>query len=372
MKEFKKIKEALWFAAVFVFLGIFQYLPFTTQKAYAVSISEELLQKAFEEEYGSMEDLGELENVPDDYENEDLYELTDQYLEMFQNGDYSIETIQEAIIENPHMQMSMTDDGRVRYMLPNGDSYTATVPNGMITSSPVTISPSTQVASVVTKDGESSHIFNKWNYTEPGNYQIQMLFISLESDNYEDIQAYEVTHYFTIVGRKSNRIGAVPAPEGFEIISVKKDGLPQPVENSRCVFLEGDGVFEIRYYDTKTRSIYTATSFERDTAAPFLDFSEDIEHGPVKGPVEFYKSDLRDQIYLYYNGNSSLIDRSSLSAEGKYTLKVVDEVGNSRLYNLEIKRSYGILETKTIILALIFLLGAGIDFFLFKRDMEAM
>ena len=375
MKGSKYVKAALWCAAVLAFLGIFSFVPYTKQTVYAVSFSEELLQRAFEEEYGKLDkldDLDDLEHVPDDYENEDLEQLTEQYMEMFKNKDYTVETFPGEMIENPRMQMKMSEDGRFRYILPNGEYYEVTIPNGMITSSPVRFYPSSQVAAVITKDGESTSIFNSWNFTEPGNYQVKMLFYNLGSDNYEDIRVYEVYHYFTIVGRKVNHLGAVPAPDGFEIVDAKKDGIQQPIKDPKCLFLEGDGIFEIRYRDIATGSMYVSTSFERDTIAPFLEFSTDITKGPVKGSVEFSKSDVGDQVYLYYNGNASLITGNSLTSAGKYTLKVSDEVGNSRMYSLEIKQTYRMFETKTIILALIFLLGVGARFLLLSRDMKVI
>jgi len=372
MKKCKHVKVALWGAAVLTFLGIFSMVPYTKHTSYAVSISEDLLQKAFEEEFGSLEGLEDLEDIPEDYDNEDLERLTDQYMEMFKNKDYSVETFQGEIIENPRMQMKMSEDGRFRYILPNGEFYEATIPNGMITSNPVRFYPSSEVAAVITKDGESTSIFNSWDFTEPGNYQVKMLFYKLDSEHAEDIQIYEVYHHFTIVGRKVNHLGAVPAPEGFEIVDVKKDGIQQPVENSKCVFLEGDGIFEIRYRDIATGSMYVSTLFERDTVAPFLTFSTDITKGPVKGPVKFYKSDVGDQVYLYYNGNSSRITGDSLTSAGIYTLEVSDEVGNSRVYGLEIKQTYRMFETKTIILAFIFLLGAGARFLFLSRDKKVI
>lgn len=372
MKKYKLLKAALWAAAVFAFLEIFSMIPLNGHTSYAMQITEELLQKAFEEEYGILGDASELEGISEDYENEDLYELTEQYMELFKNGEHSVETLQDALVEDPQTQMRLTEKGAVRYTLPNGEYYDVTVPNGMLTSSSVTIQPSSDVSSIVTKDGQSSSLFHGWTFTEPGNYRVQMLFYNLSSDLYEDLQIYEVSHYFTIVGKKVNHIGVVPAPEGFEIASVKKDGIPQSISHDNGVFLEGDGVFEIRYRDIATGTSYVSTSFERDTIAPFLDFSADITNGPVKGPVEFYKSDAADQVTIAYNGNSTETNVSKLTSPGRYTISVSDEVGNSRLYNLEIKSRYRIFQTKTIVLALIFLLGVGIDVLLFRRDMEAI
>ena len=369
MKRCKHVKAALRFAAVLAFLGIFTFFPSLKLKVYAMSIPEELLQKAFEEEFGELEGM---EDVPDDYENEDLEQLTEQYMEMFQENNFDVETFSGEIVESPRMEMEMSPEGRYRYILPNGEYYDATVPNGMVTSNPVRFYPPSEVAAVITKDGESTSIFHSWSFTEPGNYQVKMLFYGFDSDQFEDIRLYETYHYFTIVGKKENQLGAVPAPDGFEIVDVKKEGIPQLIDDPKCYFLEDDGLYEIRYRDIRTGSIYASTSFEKDTVAPFLEFSTDITKGPVKGPVEFYKDEASDQVYLYYNGNSSLISDNKLTSVGQYTLKVSDEVGNSRIYGLEIRQTYRMFDTKTIILALIFFLGAGLRFLLLRRDMKVI
>lgn len=369
MRKYKHVKAALWLAAMFAFLGIFPMIPKMRETAYAVSFSEELLEKAFEEEFGNPQDF---DTVQEDYENEDLHELTQQYLELFQDKDFLVETFNEDVIEKPKLEMQMMDNDKIRYYLPNGEFYNVTVPNGAITSNPVKIEPSSQVAAIVTKDGESSSIFNSWTYTEPGTYQVKMLFYSIGSDNYEKVQVYEVHHYFTIIGNTVNQIGAVSAPEGFEIISVKKDNVKQTFSNPKIHFLEGDGIFEIRYRDIETGTIYSQTTFERDTIAPFLEFSTDIFDGPVKGPVEFYIADPEDKVYIAYNGNSALARSNHLSSAGKYSLKVVDQVGNSRMYSLEIRQTYRIFETKTIILALIFLLVVGAQAYLLRKDIKVI
>ena len=48
-----------------------------------------------------------------------------------------------------------------------------------------------------------------------------------------------------------------------------------------------------------------APAFERDTTAPFLTFSKDIENGYVEGPVEFFTNDASDKVYVSYNGNTA-------------------------------------------------------------------
>lgn len=369
MKKLKYGKAAVWFAAAFAFVSLFVFPTGMITKAYAMSISDEEMEEALREEFG---DLDELDQISDDEYDMDMEQFADQYLDMLENGEIEIGTFDGEVIKDPPLKMSIIQNGMLRYELPNGEFYETNVPNRMITSSPVKVEPSSEVAAVVTKDGSSSSLFNSWYFSEPGEYQIKMIFYKLASENAEDFSAYEVSHYFTITGKKTNAYDEISAPDGFTIVSAKRDGIAQEIENPESLVLEGDGLFEIRYRDIQTRSFYLSTTFERDTVAPFLTFSCEIEEGPVKGPVEFYKESTGDKVYLFYNGESAEAIDSVLSQPGVYAVTAVDDVGNSRVYSLEIKKKYRIFETKTIILALVFLMGVGAWFQLLRRDTKVI
>ena len=369
MKKYNAVKAAVWTAASLAFIGLFGSLPDTPKATYAMAISDELMQKALEEEFGGMEDL---EQIPDDYYDMDIDQFTEEYLEKIERGEVTFDELGREKIVNPPLTMKMVQNGNIRYTLPNGDYYEVNVPNGTITERPVIFDPSADVVAVVTKDGESSSLFNSWHFSEPGNYQIKLVFYQFEAEGAEDLNVYEVNHYFTITGSKINNIGAVPAPDGFEIISAKRDGVPLTIDNPKCLFLGGDGKFEIRYRDTATGSIYATSSFNRDTTAPFLTFSKEIAEGEVEGPVEFYTGDIKDKVYTFYNGHSGEAVTNELSIPGDYVLKVVDDAGNGRIYSLKIKQTYRILEPKTIILALVLLLGAGASLLFLRRDTKVI
>ena len=131
-------------------------------------------------------------------------------------------------------------------------------------------------------------------------------------------------------------------------------------------------MFEIRYRDLETQSVYATSTFERDTIAPFLTFSKDLGNGKVKGPIAFSKSDVSDRVYLSYNGYTSETVINEFAEAGKYGLEVVDAAGNKRHYYFEITRKSGLFNTKMIILAVIILLGSGARYLLLKKEMEVI
>lgn len=364
MKRFNCRRLAWYWTAMLCLTGFIAAIPvpFLSLKAYALMISDEQFEEMLEEEFYSDENVD-----ADDYDI-DIDAFTEEYLQKVENGEIDFEGLNTEIIVNPSLTMEAADNGMIRYILPSGDYYDATVPNGMITGSSVSFFPSSKVVAVVTKDGESYNLFRSWRFSEPGNYHIKMLFYEFEAEEFDEHQMYEVNHYFTITDRVAGDFGAVPAPDGFKIVSAKKDGVAQVIENPACLFLDGDGVFEIRYCDVLTETIYAATSFERDITAPFLSFSKEIGEKKVSGPITFTKSDTRDRVYLSYNGHTAETMVNELTEAGKYGLEVVDTAGNRRMYYLEIRQKHNLLDANMIILTLIFLLGTGIRFLLLRKN----
>lgn len=366
--------------AVFLFSGAAMGLSFSS---FAMAVSDEELEAAMEElmaqeekmQSGAVQEYGlptEDESLPEDAYDMDIEQFTEEYFRKLENGEIGPQTISTKRIIDPKLTMSQTDQGRIRYALPNGDSYEVTVPNGMITSSSVTFYPSTDVVGIITRDGEITSLFESWHFTEPGNYQVKLLFYHTEPDSTGQYLVYEVNHYFTITGTSAGAFGAVPAPDGFQIISVKRDGISQEIENPGCVFLEGDGFFEIRYRDTGTGRIYSSASFQRDTTAPFLSFSEDIGAGAVSGPLEFSPSEPGSKIIITYNGNTAEAVTNVLTVEGNYRLEVRDDAGNARVYQVQIQRDSHLLSGKLVILSLLLILAMGIRMIAARRDLRVL
>ena len=367
----RKWRTIIFISAILFISGCFSITK-EPMLSYAMPVSEDEMEKAFLEEFGAIEDSEDADILADEYYDQDIDEFIQQYMDGIEEIGIDSESFQAEKIVNPSLSMSFTEQGRIRYTLPNGAYYDVNVPNGMITSEAVIFEPQKEAIGVVEKNGVSSNLFHNWQFKEPGNYRVTLLFYHLLSEETGKYSVYEVNHHFTIVGKEAGDFGAVPAPYGFEIISAKKDGTAQPVEYPECFFLDGDGLFEIRYQDTKSGSFYISTTFNRDTTAPFLTFSKEIVDGKTEGPVEFYTSDIMDRVYITYNGIGGDAVGNVLSTPGNYGLTVSDEVGNSRTYQFEIQQTYHLLNTKVIILALLLIAAMGIRMILARRDMRVI
>ena len=368
MKEFKIRRAMLRITAAFTLIGWFGIVPIGLLKPYAMAISDQMMEQALLEGFGTTD----LEEISDSYYDMDINQFAEQYLEKLSKGELTVDGFQGETIKNPKMRMTTTEDGNILYTLPNGSYYEANFPNGTITRDAVTIVPGSEVIAVVTKDGTSSRLFESWHFSDPGHYHIKMIFYRFDAVGSIDTVLYEVNHYFTILDRVTGKIGMVPAPDGFEIVSAKLNGLLIPIENPAGLFLEKDGLYEIRFRDRETGSIYKATSFERDTTAPFLTFSKELVNGKAEGPIEFTTQDVDDRVYVSYSGNTSLAFSNTLSAAGKHTLIVEDTVGNRRSYSVELVKEKSLFTNKLVILALILLLGTGARFLLLGRDMKVI
>ncbi len=366
MRWAKVWKTVMWFVAVLSFTGMIPGVWEVRVTSYA---TQEMELDAMLEELENSEGS---EDIPEDEYDQDIDQFIQQYFEKMERGEITVEGFETNEVINPKLVMEHGNSGRIRYRLPNGISYEATVPNGMITSDPVTFYPPDGIVGVVTRDDNNSSVVRSWHFREPGSYQIQMIFYRTNDLESTDYSIYEVNHSFTIVEKKTGKVGAVTAPDGFSIVSVKCDGVSKEIEHSQCMFLHEDGMYEIRYRDLEDGSIYISSSFELDTQAPFLSFSEEIENGAVTGPVEFYTSEVGNGVTVSFNGNTADAVTNVLKTAGSYVLNVYDDAGNSRIYTVTIRQTFKLLDTRMIILAAVILIITIIRLILLRRDMRVI
>lgn len=367
MREFKIKRAILCIVTAIALTGWFGTASGSLLRAYAMAISDALLEQAMLEEFG---DADSLEDIPDAYYDMDIEQFTQQYLDKLNSGELKMDGFQGETIKNPKLEMTVTENGDIRYTLPNGSYYDTNLPNRILTREAVAITPGSEVIAVVTKDGTSTRLFESWRFSEPGNYQIKMIFYQFDSIGSIDTVLYEVEHCFTILDRVSSKIGMIPAPDGFEIASAKRNGISLEIIHPDGLFTEKDGLYEIRFRDKKTGTIYRTTTFERDTTAPFLTFSKELVDGKVKGPLEFTTQDVDDRVYIYYNGESAPAKKNQLTAEGRYTLRVEDTAGNSRSYVVELTKSRLLSNVKIILMVLVLFLGSGVSLLLARKEHE--
>ena len=304
--------------------------------------------------------------------DEELEALVNEYLETMEQGEESqYPTTSETILLSG-LPMEDNGKGKLRYTLPNQETFVASVPNGMITEKRVRFEFPDGFIGTVQKDGGEPSVIKDGLFTEPGVYQLKLLFFQSPSPEILDNNVYEVRYSFTIIGEKDRKLGVVTAPEQFRISEVIKNGIPQSDVNPQFYFLMEDGAYEIRYQDQNTGMIHLKTSFVRDTTAPFLDFSRDITQRDVAGPVEFTTSEPNSTVTVTYNGSRGQMETNTLTSGGFYRLEVQDSTGNSRCYQLTIRQTYKLFDTRLIILTLIFLAGLAGRLLFLRRNMKVI
>ena len=161
MKKFNIRWAMLCFVTAFALTGWFGIIPGVLLKTHAMAISDQMLEQALVEGFGEIDSL---EDVPDAYYDMDINQFTQQYLDKLNQGELRMDGFQGKTIKNPQLKMTMTENGNIRYTLPNGSYYEANLPNGIITREAVTITPASEVIAVVTKDGTSTRLFESWRF----------------------------------------------------------------------------------------------------------------------------------------------------------------------------------------------------------------
>lgn len=312
------------------------------------------------------------EELADDMSEDDLDELIESYFSQIDSGAIGTEDVQTEMVTDPPLTLTQEADGGLRYTLPNGNFFLTTAARGMVSSQPVELVLSSGIVGVLRKDDVLDVMPESWYFSSPGNYHIKMLSYQTGGETAGNYNVYEVNYYFTIVAGTDGRLGAVPAPEDFEIEEVRLDGKALPVENGRCFFLTEDGNYEIRYADKKDRTIRLGTSFVHDTTAPFLSFSKELEGRETEGPLEFYPSEPGCKIGLSFNGEKGYAVSSVLTASGNYELRAEDAAGNQRNYYLRIRQTYDWKDGRLVLIGAAGLAGLVLWMVFLRRNMRVL
>ena len=311
--------------------------------------------------------------LEDDLSEDELDELIESYFSKIESGAIGTEDIQSDVVTNPALLLTEESDGVLRYTFPNGNFFLTTVPQGMISSQPVDLSLSSGIVGVLRKDDVLNVMPESWHFSAPGNYHIKMLSYQsgaeTVSNNYN---VEEVNCYFTIVGAVDGRLGAVPAPDGFEIEEVRLDGQERSVDNRRCFFLTEDGRYEIQYVSGTDEPIRLSTVFVHDTTAPFLTFSKELDGKEADGPLEFYPSEPDCKIGMSFNGEKGYAVTNVLTTAGNYELRVEDAAGNQRSYHLRIRQTYDWRDARIVLIGVVFLAGLAVWLVFTRRNMRVL
>lgn len=317
-------------------------------------------------------DIQNLEDWEEEVSDEEIERILNEYLKNIDEGELQTESMTSSKVIDPVMEMKPEGQKKFRYTLPNGNYFISSIPNGMISAEAVDFELPEGTIGLVWKDDVSLAFPKSWHFTQKGNYHIRLLILQPLGDMTIDYNVYEVNFYFTIINRKDNTLGAVPAPNGFVITEARVDGKQQNIENKRCFFLKQDGYYEFEFESLEHEGLLLGTVFTRDTKAPFLSFSEEIKFEGVPGPVEFHPSEQGCEIYMNYNGSRGYAVSNSLTAAGSYELTVQDSVGNHRGYHIRIRQTYNLMDKRILLGILVLAAVAGVRLVFLRRNMKVL
>ncbi len=317
------------------------------------------------------EDFSDISDYEGDVTEDELDRALEEYINQMDMGALIYENGTAGKVEDPVLKAEW-EQGKFKFTLPNGNSFISSVPKGMVTSEAVDLELPEGTVGLVNVNDEGEKFAGSWHFTKPGNYAIRLLMYQQPGGMAVDYNLYEIHFYFTIIEKRDNTLGVFPAPEGFVIKEVKRDGKSLKLQGERGCFLESDGYYEIRCEWEEQEGIFADTSFTRDTTAPFLSFSQEPKPEGVLGPIEFYPSQTECKVSMSYNGNHGYAVGNVLTAAGNYELSVEDEAGNRRTYHLRIRQTYNPVDGRVILAVLAILVIAGIRLVILRRDMRIL
>ena len=324
------------------------------------------------EELEGLDELEELEELEEEMSDEELNQALEEYFQGIDGRTAEQDAVTPERVTDPAVRVETVRSGDFKYTLPNGNYFISSVPSGMITSGPVDFYAPEGVVGLVERDDVKVAFPDSWHFTEKGVYHMMFLVLQPPGDAAIDYIIYEVNFYFTIIGGMENSLGAVPAPEGFVINGARMDGKNQKVEQERCYFISGDGYYEIGFEAQGDLKASARTEFTRDTMAPFLSFSREIEPEGITGEVEFYPSEPGCRVYMHYNGNRGYAATNRLTAAGVYELSVEDKAGNSRIYHVRLRQTYSLVDWRVFGAAAVLAVFGLVRLLMVRRDMRVL
>lgn len=312
----------------------------------------------------SMQEMkDELERLSsDDYSDmtsEEFGRLADEYVQLLiQDKQAEGGEIATEYIRNPPLSIQYEKD-LFSYLLPNGQIFYASVPNGMITAEAVKMIPLDSFLVTICRDGKMIEQQSAGIYREPGSYQVTMVGYGNTDSISEDFNIYSVEFYFRILAPCSNDISRIYPPEAYSVSYIGCDGkdLNAPEQG---YFLKTDGEYEVAF----TSDIYPERpyrfKFQRDTKAPEVIFPQEAAGGTAVAPVYYEISEPLEELSLICNGMELSEASDCLEQEGIYRILAGDMAGNRSETTVEVLKKYPLSGNLWIIIIFILILaGAG-------------
>lgn len=256
-------------------------------------------------------------------------------------------------IIQPDMIVSFNDETHMMdYEIPNGSRFSSSVPDGMITTDPVTLIPMKDAYVTIMRNGVREKSTGDGYYSQEGSYRVSILDYSYGTSS-EDRHIYQVNFNFRIIPEKMSQLDLINAPEGFFIEKLELDGKSLEPGHPQWEFLHRDGHYRVWFADKDTKKIRYQTSFTRDTNAPLLVFSPAIDREKMNRDVEVRLSDPQGGVQVYYNGQQVTLGSNKIEVGGFYQFRTMDRAGNERFYSLRMENRFRAPGKKTVITIII-------------------
>lgn len=269
----------------------------------------------------------------------------------------------EKVVDPPMNFLVSKTEGLLDYTLPDGSRFSASVPQGMTVTDPVTFKPVENAILTVLRNGSGIETSRDGIYGQPGKYHIRMVILPTSSEG--GSRLLEVNFRFTILPREVSLLNLLKAPEGFAIEKMELDGRGILPDNPRWHFLHGDGRYKVRFAQ-ENGGLFYDISFKRDTQAPLFTISPVPDKKEMKDTVFLELTEDMTSLEMYYNGRMAPIPIKRLKLAGLYQFRLWDRAGNERYYQIRIAERLRPPSPKTIIITILGV-GAAAGWFFYQR-----
>ena len=233
------------------------------------------------------------------------------------------------------------------------------VADGMVVDKPVTLSTGSDSSIIVFRNG-SAYTGNLSSIKEVGSYVVS----SQQAGDKVRLLS------FTIVGKTTNAVTVLTAPDGFYLTNVTCNGEPVYFDryNTR---MDQEGLYHVEYECVATDVIYTLDT-TIDRTPPTLTFEGNInDEWQVRSALKFSglesgasirltRSGVQVQPEINADGTGAVYD------SGNYVMQVYDAAGNMTEYRFVILTYFTVSSLIFIALAVILVVGVCI-YILIKR-----
>ncbi len=209
-----------------------------------------------------------------------------------------------------------------RYRYAVGDSAVEmNFPNGIVTTSAVSIVVPTGMKARFYRDGNELTDLNPDAITEAGKY---VAYFG---------NGDELCLKFTVVKALTGAISSYQMPVGFHVVSVVLDGEDIPFD-SNLVDMTEEGAYEIRYTCAGT-GVTHGLNVTVDHTPPTLKL-EAVKDGCAEGPVDISDLEKDAAIAITLDDKTIPYDRT-LTKSGSYRIRLRDSAGNYNEYSFVIR-----------------------------------